>query len=95
MTISYGPWPNEVLLQQWGFVPEFNPYDAVALFDNFEDLLCQIAACNTGTGMLREPQSISGGVPGKTFVAPCAGRLSCGSKSDFGAHEESGCGPDG
>ncbi len=53
MTISYGPWPNDVLLQQWGFVPEFNPYDAVALFDNFEDLLCQIAACNSERGMLK------------------------------------------
>ena len=59
VTISYGPWPNEVLLQQWGFVPEFNPYDAVALFDDFEDLLCQIAACNTGTGVLEGAQSIS------------------------------------
>eukprot|EP00891_Asterochloris_glomerata_P000122 jgi/Astpho2/122/fgenesh1_pg.00004_%23_31_t len=47
VTISYGPWPNDVLLQQWGFVPGFNPYDAVALFDNFEDLLCHIAACNS------------------------------------------------
>ena len=80
MTISYGPWPNEVLLQQWGFVPEFNPYDAVALFENFGDLLCRAAACNTETGMLKGAQSISGGVPGKAVIASCAGRFCCGSK---------------
>jgi hypothetical protein len=37
-TISYGAWPNDVLLLFFGFVEEGNPYDSVELFADLEEL---------------------------------------------------------
>ena len=39
MTISYGPWPNDVFLLFFGFVPDNNPHDTAVLFEDLADLL--------------------------------------------------------
>eukprot|EP00890_Picochlorum_soloecismus_P005938 jgi/Picsp_1/6345/NSC_03694-R1_protein len=38
VTISYGKWPNEVLLLYFGWVPEHNPNDNVVIWTDLEDL---------------------------------------------------------
>ena len=38
MTISYGPWPSDVFLLFFGWVPPGNPHEAVVLFDGLADL---------------------------------------------------------
>ena len=37
ITISYGPWPQEVFLQMFGFLPTPNPYDTLRLYIGLED----------------------------------------------------------
>lgn len=39
VTISYGPWPNEVYLAYFGFLPYDNPFDSVVLFDTLPELV--------------------------------------------------------
>ena len=38
MTISYGPWPNDVFYLFFGFVPH-NPWDVVVLFRQLQDMV--------------------------------------------------------
>lgn len=39
VTISYGPWPNEVFYLFFGFVPKENPFDMAVLFQDLEHLV--------------------------------------------------------
>lgn len=39
VTIDYGRWPNDVYLLFYGFVPAFNEWDSVVLFDTLQDLV--------------------------------------------------------
>ena len=39
LTISYGAWPNEVFFLFFGFLPEHNPFDAVVLYHDLDDLI--------------------------------------------------------
>jgi hypothetical protein len=58
VSICYGAFPNEVFLLLFGFVPEENPYDSVALFSGAQELLqhCQAFAHRQRPGLVQEQQ---------------------------------------
>lgn len=39
VTIDYGRWPNDVYLLFYGFIPAYNMWDSVVLFDKLQDLV--------------------------------------------------------
>ena len=39
VTISYGRWSNEVFFMFFGFVPEDNPWDSVAIFRDLSEMI--------------------------------------------------------
>ncbi|BDA45282.1 hypothetical protein COCOBI_07-0690 [Coccomyxa sp. Obi] len=39
VTISYGPWPNDIFYLFFGFVPRQNPWDVVVLFRQLQDMV--------------------------------------------------------
>ena len=39
VTISYGPWPNDVFYLLFGFVPRNNPFDVAVLFWNLQEMV--------------------------------------------------------
>jgi hypothetical protein len=48
ITISYGPWPNDPFFLYFGFVPNRNPNDTVALFAD----AAEIEACASRLGLI-------------------------------------------
>ncbi|EIE20058.1 hypothetical protein COCSUDRAFT_57780 [Coccomyxa subellipsoidea C-169] len=39
VTISYGPWPNDVFYLFFGFVPRDNPFDVAVLFQDLQQMI--------------------------------------------------------
>jgi hypothetical protein len=57
ITISYGPWPNDPFFLYFGFVPNRNPNDTVALFAD----AAEIEACASRLGLIdtKAPEEVS------------------------------------
>ena len=57
ITISYGPWPNDPFFLYFGFVPNRNPNDTVALFAD----ATEIEACASRLGLIdtKAPEEVS------------------------------------
>ena len=69
ITISYGPWPNDPFFLYFGFVPNRNPNDTVALFAD----AAEIEACASRLGLIdtkkkAPPGSISSGEQTETDI---------------------------
>ena len=69
ITISYGPWPNDPFFLYFGFVPNRNPNDTVALFAD----AAEIEACASRLGLIdtkkiAPPGSISSGEETETDI---------------------------
>ena len=39
VTISYGPWPNDVFYLFFGFVPDDNPHDTIVMFHDLQEMV--------------------------------------------------------
>ena len=39
VSISYGPWPNDVFYLFFGFVPDHNPHDSLVLFTDLQEMV--------------------------------------------------------
>jgi hypothetical protein len=68
VTISYGAWPNDVLLLFFGFVEEGNPHDTVELFADLEELAdfcCALAAERGGGESCLEPSALLAALEGE------------------------------